>query len=396
MPEVHLIRENESEIYLAHRPLAGVFIAVFGGVFAVIGRFVPDTTGSWIVTGAGLLFVALGIVGAFWRYELRLDLNARRYLRRKGFWPSPRETRGALEEIEGVVVVREERRSSSKRGSRTYIVWVVKLPFRGEAKPVSVYEDRDEAEAYRRAESLAKKLRAPLMDRTQMPERVTPWEKLDESVADRVASQSKGWGFSSASVNEPPAGSRIQYDHTPSRRTILLPAPGVSFVTVLLVLFGLAFAGVGGFALWAKASGGVAIKESSEGAGWIVGSIFLLTGLGIVLLGVLVTGMRELVREEGGGLVFASLAMGREWAAKRMAKREIEQIEMRYATEATSRSRVRIRIGGASVPVGNAPAAPKQEIVVRSDAHVARLGKNLSEEEKQWLHDALTAMAAGG
>lgn len=395
MAEVHLIRESESEIYLAHRPVAGIAIAVFGGVFAVIGRFVPDTTGSWIFTGVGLLFVALGIGAAFWRYELRLDLNARRYLRRKGFWPSPRETQGALEEIEGVVMVQEQRTTSSKHGSSTYIVWVVKLPFGGEEKPVSVYEDRDEADAYRRAESLAKKLRAPLIDRTQMPERVTPWEKLDESVAERMASQSKEWRFSSASVSAPPVGSRIQYDQTPSRRTILLPAPGVSFISVFLVLFGLVFAGVGGFALWAKASG-AAIKESSEGAAWIVGGIFLMAGLGIALLGVLVTGMRDAVREDGDALVFASSAMGREWATKRVAKREIEQIEIRYAAEPASRSRGRLRIGGASVPLGRTAVAPKQEIVVRSDAHVARIGKNLSDEEKQWLRDALTAMAAGG
>ncbi len=91
----------------------GIVIAVFGAVFAVIGRVAAGNaeggSGGWIVTGVGLLFVALGIGAALWRYELRLDLNARLYLRRKGFWPSPRETQGALEEIEGVVVVQEQR-----------------------------------------------------------------------------------------------------------------------------------------------------------------------------------------------------------------------------------------------------------------------------------------------
>ncbi|MGH9795208.1 MAG: hypothetical protein ACRD5G_10575 [Candidatus Acidiferrales bacterium] len=61
MAEVHLIREGESEIYLAHQPLAGIAAAVFGGVFAVIGRFIPNTVGSWIFTGVGLLFVALRV-----------------------------------------------------------------------------------------------------------------------------------------------------------------------------------------------------------------------------------------------------------------------------------------------------------------------------------------------
>lgn len=31
MPEVHLIRENEREMHFAHRPMAGIVIALIGG-----------------------------------------------------------------------------------------------------------------------------------------------------------------------------------------------------------------------------------------------------------------------------------------------------------------------------------------------------------------------------
>lgn len=394
MAEVSLVRETESEIYFAHRPLGGVVFAVIGGVFAAIGlMLIPDGVGKWVFAGVGLVFVAIGIGGAFWRYELRLDLNARRYSRVKGFWPSPKLDEGPLDEIEGVVLVQEERTSSSKHGSHTYIVWVVKLPFRGEEKPVSVFESRDEAEGYGRAESLAKKLRVPLLDRTEMPERVTPWDKLDETVAQRVAAQSKGWSVPS-SVSAPPLGSRIQYDETPSRRSILLPPLGMNFVSVFLGLFGLVFAGAGGFFLWAKMSG-VPIKENPEGATWYIAPIFILIGMGVAVIGVAVAAGRSIVREESDILAIGVRVLGRDWAAKRFVKREIEQIEVRVATEPTSRSRGRLRLGGASISLGHSTRTPGQEVLVRSDQAVARLGKNLSDEERQWLRDALTSLASG-
>jgi hypothetical protein len=34
--------------------------------------------------------------------------------------------------------------------------------------------------------------------------------------------------------------------------------------------------------------------------------------------------------------------------------------------------------------------------MVRSDREVARLGKHLTDEERQWLRDALVGMASGG
>ncbi len=391
MADVQVVRETESEIYLAHHPLGGVVFAVIGGVFAAIGYMaIADGVGKWVFTGMGLVFVAIGIGGALWRYELRLDLNARRYTRRKGFWPSPTLTEGGLEEIEGVVLVTEERRSKN----HSYTVWVVKLPFRGEEEPLSVGEERGEAEGYQRAESLAKRLRMPLLDRTEMPERVTPWDKLDETVADRAAAKSKGWGLPT-SVSGPPAGSQIHFDETPGRRTILLPPMGINVLSVFLGLFGLAFAAGGGFFLYAKLSG-MPVNENPEGAVWVIAPVFLSIGLGVVTIAAATARGRALVREDGDTLAIGWRALGRDWGLKRFAKREIEQIEVRVAAEATSRGRGRLRIGGASVALGSAPSTPGQEVMVRSDQAVARLGKNLTDEERQWLRDALVGMASGG
>jgi hypothetical protein len=367
-----------------------VIFALLGGVFAGIGYWgIPDGIGKWIFTGVGLLFVFIGISAMFWRHELCFDLNARRYTRRKGFWPTPALTEGGLEELEGVALVREERHSKN----HSYLVWVVQLPFRGEQKPVSVAEERDEAKGYRRAESLAKRLRLPLLDRTEVPERVTPWDKLDETVADRAAARSKGWSFA-ASLSAPPPGSRIQFDETPSRRAILLPPPGLNFPSVFLVLFGLAFTAFAGFFLYAKLDG-MPIRENPEGAAWIIAPLFLLIGLAITLGGVAAGAGRDMVREEGDTLAVGWRVLGREWLPKKFAKREIEQIEVRVAAEPASRSRGRLRIGGASISLGHSTHTPGQEVLVRSDRAVARLGKNLSDEERQWLRDALTAMASG-
>jgi hypothetical protein len=272
----------------------------------------------------------------------------------------------------------------------------VQLPFRGEEKPLSVAELRGEAEGYQRAESLAKRLRVPLLDRTEMPERVTPWEKLDETVADRAAAKSKGWGFPST-ISAPPqsfGSSRIQFDETPSRRSILLPQLGVNILSVFLALFGLAFAAGGGFFLYAKLTG-MPVQENPEGAGWVIAPVFLAIGLGVVAIAVAVSSGRGLVREDGDTLAIGWRALGRDWGMKRFAKREIEQIEVRVAAEATSRGRGRLRIGGASVSLGGGASTPGQEVMVRSDKAVARLGKNLSDEERQWLRDALIAIAGG-
>lgn len=388
MADLRLVRETESEIAFAFPPLSGLLFALLGGVFAWMGYGIIDVgLGKWIFTGVGLLFVFIGISALFWRHELRLDLTARRYTRRKGFWPAPALTEGGLEELEGVTLAREERHSKN----HTYIVWVVRLPFRGE-EPVSVAEERDEAKAYRRAESLTKRLRLPLLDRTEMPERVTPWDKLDETVAQRMAAQSKGWRFPST-VSAPPMGSRIQFDETPSRRTILLPRPGLSFLPVFLMLFGLAFAALGGLLLYLKLSG-MPVKENPEGAGWVIAPLFLLIGLAIALCGVAAAAGRRLVREEGDTLALGWRVLGREWLPRKFAKREIEQIEVRVAAETTTRHS-RLRIGGAVVSLGHSAQAPGQEVLVRSDHAVARLGKGLSDEERQWLCDALLAMASG-
>lgn len=390
VPEVQLVRENESEVYFAHRPLGGVVLALIGaGIAWVAWAKARDTTGQWIGLIGGGVFALIGIGAALWRYELRLDLGSRRYTRRKGFWPSPRRTEGGLEEIEGVALDREERRAKN----HTYLVWVVKLAFRGE-KPVSVHEARDEAEGYGRAESLAKRLRMPLRDRTEMPERVTEWEKLDETLAERAAAQAKGWS-TAASVSRPPLGSRIQFDETPTQRRIELPAAGVNLAAVLLWVFGLGFGSFGGFFLWAKVTGAVPVKENTPGVAWIIAPLFMLFGLGFVLLGVLAAVAREVVQEEGDTLAIGTRGLGRDWLMKRFAKREIEQIEVRVAAVSTGGRRRRLRVGGVAVGTEGAPQAPGQEVMVRSDRALARLGRGLRDEERQWLRDTLAAMASG-
>lgn len=393
MPDVYLIREDEREMYFAFPSKTGIVFAGFGGLFAVVGWFIPDAAGRWIFVGVGLLFLAIGIAAALWRHELRFDLMARRYTRLRGFWPTPRLMEGSLDEVEGVILVQEERTSSSKHGSHTYIVWVAKLPFRGEEKPVDVHESRDEAEAYRRAESLAKKLHISLMDRTQIEERVIAPDKLDETLAQRLAAKSKGWGFAT-SVSGPPMGSRIVYDDTPPRRTILLPPIGYNFLTIFLVLFGLLFAAAGGFVLYAKLTG-MDISENPEGAGWIIAPIFILIGAGIALLGAAISTGRDAVREEGDALLFVWSALGRDWRTKRIPKHEVEEIDIRYTAEPATGRRSRVNVGNIGVALGGGARTPNQEVVVRSDRHVARLGKGLSGEEQQWLRDALTAMVRG-
>ncbi|GEM_PF-3789171 len=71
MAEVHLVRENASEMHFAHRPGLGLLFAALGAGFAwLFWARAGDAAGRWVGLVAGLVFAAAGVGAAFWRYEL--------------------------------------------------------------------------------------------------------------------------------------------------------------------------------------------------------------------------------------------------------------------------------------------------------------------------------------
>lgn len=388
------VRENDREIVMSSGVFGALLTVLFGSVFVYLGAIGKiQGVGRWVFMGGGGLTVVLGLVGAFYRFHLTLDLFARRYFRRKGFWPNVRTTEGSFDDIEHVRLTRETRRSSGK-SRQEYDAWVIYLPFRGEDSPVTVAEYHDEAEAYRHWESLARKLRLPAADFTDAAaQRIRQWDELDKPVARRPLRQN-AIGFS-GDPGPRPHDSGIDVLEAPLGRTILLPAYGFNAGVAFLIVFGLFFGGFAAFAFWAAISGG-RVQPGSRTALFIIPPIFMLVGFGIVFIGLMAMRMREFAREEGGSIAFGMRFFGREWGLKTIAKNEIEELDIRAARVRSSGRSARLRVASVSVPLPTKQSEPKTQVFVRADRAVVRIGEGLSPAAQTWLRDTLLAWISRG
>ncbi len=372
-----------------------VFFGIGAGIFYLAHSGVIDETSArWWFGGGGAFFAAIGLLGAFWRYELSLDLVTRTYQRRKGFWPRAALKRGSLDDLEGVALTMEVRRSSSaKGGSHHSPVWVIGLAFTGERKPVSIMEFYRETKAYQRLEALAEKLRVPAIDRTGEQERKIPWDALDRPLQEELRRGTRRWEAGAGGDIPPlPPGSTIEVLPGPGGRTILLPTPGFSGGMVFFFLFGSAFVGLGGTALWAKAAG-LQVTESPQGFAWILGPLFILIGLAVLLLTAAASRGRMMIREDPSGLTFGYRVFGRPVRLQRLPKGEIEEIRLRPV--AAGGRDATLRVGPVSMRWPRQEAQQRRELFVRSDREVVRLGKELRPEEQEWLYRTLLSFLAG-
>lgn len=212
-------------------------------------------------------------------------------------------------------------------------------------------------------------------------------------------SHSSGWIFAaigeqahaeskseSTAPADPPAGSAIEWTRGETgSEMIVLPAPGFGVATVLLVLFGLPFAAFGTVALLAV-SGAIDIAiEGSDASIWIVGTVFVFIGLVLCAGAVFGSVARELVRLDAADLVFSLRAFGREYRVRRLPRREIEEI----AVKPSSASRPRPSRGRRH----GAGETHDDEVVVRSNRRVLRIGGRITVAELEWLQRALTYLA---
>jgi len=389
MPDVTFRREGEREIIYAYRPMVGLAVAL--GLLGLMAVIYVQLSGwpRWLILFVNALFALLFIGYAFWRHELIFDLLQRRYTQRKGFWPRVRETTGSFDEIEHVALDSEVRTSSSDSSSRRTMdrVWIVRLKFRNEGKPISVAEEQDEGKGCARFESLAKRLRAPAVDRTGPQEKVTPWDRLDQSLAEKIEGQRSGWG-TGMPVPPVPAGSRIEFADLAGGRTIVLPAFGFTFWLPLLLLLPAGFVLMGGLFVWTQLAP-QSVHQQISLLAVVAGLVFFLIGL--LLLFVFVGGLfgEDWIREEREELVFRKRIFGVTWGRRRMAKREIEEIEIKLPANPPADEGC-VTVGSRSLPLGKPPVT--KEVVVRSDRLLLRLGRSLSQEEREWLRAALTAM----
>ena len=361
MPDVFLRRESDSELRFAHPVVSGwIFAAIGVAVVYIAGQTIASTPARWMTVGIGLLFAAIGVGGALWRYELSLDLLSRTYRKRRGFWPSPRSREGSLNELRGVSLSRTWRRADDSSSA----VWVVSLEFEGWETPVSVFETASERKGYRRLEQLARRLQASAIDRTGDEERIRPAGQLDRPLLQSDDHRA---------VEGPPPASRIERTTTETGEPmIVLPPMGFSWAAVFVAILGTPFLAFGAIALLSAVGWRVVEVKGSLAALWIVGGVFVVVGTILWAAAIFGPIAREVIRREGDALVITLRAFGRHYRRRRLPLGRIEEVSIKPSRSARSE---------------------KTEVVLRTDAIVARIAGELPPDGQRWLSRALLAMA---
>jgi hypothetical protein len=362
-PEVRLIKENDRELYFAHRPMAGVLFMLIGlGIvyFFSSSSRVSELSARWIFGAGGALFALAGFGGALWRYELRLDLMSRAYHGRKGFWPNPRSIRGSLDDLEGVSLTSRVDRSDKS----TYTVWSVGLAFRTWQKPVIVMESQNEVKAYETLEGYAKKLRIPALDRTGGQERPRTWTELDMPLKDQPDRPQF--------IPSLPSQSRIEFFNRPGSRSITLPGSGPSFAGFFLILFGTPFLGGGILVLGMLLFGDPERMHGPAAVGWAIGVVFMLVGAFVMFLGVAGMWGRPVIEEDGAAVKYSLMLFGKKIWSQRLLKQEIEEVSVRQGRN------------------------ERHELMLRSNRKIVRMqGLEQSGQELEWLRVAVSVIVGG-
>jgi hypothetical protein len=168
-----------------------------------------------------------------------------------------------------------------------------------------------------------------------------------------------------------PAKSTIEFTNRPGSRRILLPTRGLSLPGLFLALFGMPFFGMGSVVLWMLIT-----AHSVRGnifVGWIIAPIFMLVGLFVILLAIAGMWGRQLIEENGAGITYSLLLVGRRIRPQQLLKREVEEVSLR--------------------PVPGRRSGNQQELIVRSDKRIVRISSSeISQQELEWLKVAVQCL----
>lgn len=389
--DVRLRMDEPHRIRFAHSPLSALgFTLVSAGFTYVCWRFITDAPGvRWGFVAFSLLFVVVGMFGIFWRLELDIDLTRRRVRRRRGFWPAPKISEHALDDIDGVWLTMQYRSSGSK-SKRKVPWWLVRLKFPGDKKGTAVFASADETKGYQQWEYFAERLKIDAVDATTDTPQRRSWEELDEGIAATEASR-----FDVRCPSSPPAGSAIELSSHRGRKEALLPALGFNKGLVFLALFGGVFVAMG--SLVVLGSLGV-IDVDVQGSGValaVVPPVFVLLGLGVIWLGVWGSYTATAIGAGNGELYTVNVVFGRRSQRRAVRIDEIEAVGVAGDVRSRHRQGGFIEVGG--MRFGKRKYREREkEVVVRSDARILRFGRSVTEPDREWLADACRYAAVHG
>jgi len=381
MPDLFLKKISNTELCLSHFYPGGWIVAAIGFGLAWAGvNLVEDVFGRWILIVTGVIFSLLGVGGGLWRYNLTMDLMARVYHGRRGFWPSTRRLQGSLNELQGVMLTRTWRRSDDT----AHAAWIVSFRFEGWKKPVSVFQTANEAKAYRKLEELAALLQVSAIDRTGETEIVRTHDQLDCSVVEANRASRIGFSFAgSRDLAQPPPESDIELGIGElGGKMIMLPAAGISIGTAIIALFGLPFWSFGLLALASALDVSPVEVSGTLSAKWIVGGVFTLLGLLMELGAIFGSVAREIIRDKGDAIVITLQAFGKHYRRRELKKHEIEEITVKESRSSRAHR-------------GSEKPAPT-EVVLRSDRNVVRIAGDQPIKVQRWLVESLIFLVHRG
>jgi hypothetical protein len=326
-----------------------VAMAVGIGILGIREEAPPLILGAVLFLGCGL-FIALG------RSALEVDLDARSY---RSWWglPFPIVVRdGALAGDAKVSLSREIRR----RKNHTYTVFPVRLET---GRRFTFTTPRSYEKARREAETLAKAIQLPLVDRGLGEEVVRAPDRLDESIRDRAAREG---GL--VDPGDPPAGilSTIETQgrtiriHMPPRgfspKLLLVLAP-VAIFDLVFIVFLLSL-----------------VREADGPPRWII----LSTAVALIVLPLVVmtafllrVARSACTIEASPEVLRVSFGSGGRGKVVEIPSRSLEDLDIARVGDVPGRR-----------PLAGVTGFP---IVARSDDARVAFGEYLPEEEKTWI-----------
>ena len=225
----------------------GGCISIFGLPFLSAGLFImqiplgiipmegsPGALPSIIIILFGSIFAAVGACLVFGRSGIIIDRGRGRVLQWYGFLVPMKRTEHMLDSI------RQVEMSFSSGDSDSAATWPVKLSGEEIAKPISVLQPKNFAEARQLAEELSRFLRKPLVDSSTGESVTRDSEHLDESYRDRV----RRTGEAVSVLPPEPSTMRSRVERTGDWIIVHIPGQAKSGIYYIPVFFSLVFAGI--------------------------------------------------------------------------------------------------------------------------------------------------------
>lgn len=366
----------ESNPDIWHRQKGGGCGSLFGLPFFVVGvgiivlTFMPAESGGgdelpfYFGIPFGSIFAAVGGSLLFGRMEMRIDRKSGKATRNwklisKSVYAQTRE----VAEFDNISLCSEIRRSKNS----SYTVYPVRLAGSG-VKSFDLSQSRDENEARKEAEEIAKFLSLSIHDETSGTLRIREADLLDESIRDKFEK-----GLESNEIPNPPAQlkSRIHYDG--SSLQVEIPPPGFNagflIVFVVISLFELIFLTT------------IALPFLSEtdpsGLFLIFASIFGLMFLGLPTLFLVGLVGHTFIATQSVSVSNAALKVSKGWPvrkAKSIPADEIEEFILGAKKPGTQGSKSVTNFGAS------------KEILAISDTDQLSFGAGLPPDEVEYVY----------